>query len=112
MRHGLLTVAIAALWLSSVGAEPQILVQEALLRAKPAVAIVVAEVGAEVAMNCGGRDIRVTPPPFRETGTGWFIDPNGRMVTNAHVVSPAYQPPQWLENQLDERRAAAGGEPG
>src|SRR5262249_59554983 len=68
-------------------------VQEILLRAKPAVALVVSEVAAEVTTTCptGGAQ-QVSPAPFRETATGWFINPNGWLVTNGHVASPAYQP--------------------
>jgi len=78
-------------------------VQEILLRAKPAVALVVSEVAAEVIVACpsGGRQ-RVTPPPFRETGTGWFISPSGWVITNGHVVSPAHQPKQDITRQLLE----------
>lgn len=71
-------------------------VQEALLRAKPAVALVIAEVTTEVQVDCGRGPVRVKPPMLRETGTAWFVDPAGWMVTNAHVVSPAHQPPGWL----------------
>src|SRR5262249_57709086 len=68
-------------------------VQEVLLRAKPAVALVVSEVAAEVTVTCpsGGRQ-QVTPPPVRETGTGWFISPSGWRIPNGHVGSPAPPP--------------------
>ncbi|PYM35381.1 MAG: hypothetical protein DME17_12925, partial [Candidatus Rokuibacteriota bacterium] len=52
-------------------------VQEALLRAKPAVALVSAEVRAEVTMSCGRGPVTVTPSPFIETGTAWFVDGRG-----------------------------------
>ena len=86
-----------------VAAAPAPSVQEILLRAKPAVALVVSEVAAEVIVACpsGGRQ-RVTPPPFRETGTGWFISPSGWVITNGHVVSPAHQPKQDITRQLLE----------
>jgi hypothetical protein len=78
-------------------------VQEVLLRAKPAVALVVSEVTAEVTVACpsGGKQ-QVTPPPFRETGTGWFINPSGWVITNGHVVSPAHEPKQAIAQQLLE----------
>jgi len=86
-------------------------VQEVLLRAKPAVALVVSEVTAEVTVTCpiGGKQ-QVTPPPFRETGTGWFINPSGWVITNGHVVSPAHRPKQTIRQELVERgvRQACG----
>ena len=80
-------------------------VQEALLRAKPAVAMVVAEVAAEVTVSCGGRETTAAAAPFRETGTGWFISPGGWMITNAHVVSPARQTPKWVADKLAQSGA-------
>ena len=78
-------------------------VQEILLRAKPAVALVVSEVAAEITVACpGGGKQQITPPPFRETGTGWFISPSGWVITNGHVVSPAHQPQQDVAQQLLE----------
>jgi hypothetical protein len=82
-------------------------VQEALLRAKPAVALVVAEVGGDVRVRCGaGAETTVTPPPFRETGTGWFVAPSGWLITNAHVVSPAHRPPDWLAREQTQKAIA------
>ncbi len=79
-------------------------VQEALLRAKPAVALVVAEVGGPVAVRCGaGAETTATPTPFRETGTGWFIASSGWLITNAHVVSPAHRPPDWLAKERAQK---------
>src|SRR5437867_5634509 len=53
------------------------------------VSLVVAEVGSEVIVTCGGGGEKlIRPAPFRETGTGWFISPSGWMITNAHLVSP------------------------
>jgi hypothetical protein len=50
-------------------------VQEALLRAKPAVAVVVTELASEVMLRCAGREVRVTSAPFRQTdekpAPGW-----------------------------------------
>jgi S1-C subfamily serine protease len=84
-------------------AQGTISVQEALLRAKPAVVLVVAEVSAEVTLDCGSGSTKVTPPVFRETGTGWFVDPDGWVVTNGHVVQPAHETPRWLVNQQAQR---------
>lgn len=84
-----------------------ITLQEALLRAKPAVVLIVAEVAAEVTLNCGSGPTTVTPPVFRETGTGWFIDgARGFIITNGHVVQPAHEPPRWLVNQQAQRAVA------
>lgn len=86
-------------------------VQEILLRAKPAVALIVSEVAADVTVTCpGGGKQHVAPAPFRETGTGWFINPSGWVITNGHVVSPAYQPKPEISRELLERgvRQACG----
>ena len=90
-------------WGTSADADRVLTVQEALLRAKPAVALVIAEVVAEVSLNCGSGETRVTPPPFRETGTGWFIDARGLLITNGHVVQPAHTPPRWMINSFARR---------
>jgi rhodanese-related sulfurtransferase len=78
-------------------------IQEALLRAKPAVALVTASVGAEITMDCGQGPITVTPAPFMETGTGWFIDGRGYLITNAHVVDPVYRMPPWVTHELKKK---------
>ncbi len=78
-------------------------VQEAILLAKPAVALVTAEVRAEVTMNCGNRTVTVRPIPFVETGTGWFIDGRGYLITNAHVVDPAHRVPPWVTHELKKK---------
>src|SRR5262249_2902436 len=84
-------------------AQPSITVQEAMLRVTPAVVLVIAEVTAEVTLDCGSGPTTVTPPAFRETGTGWFLDERGLLVTNGHVVQPAHTPPRWLINQQAQR---------
>jgi hypothetical protein len=63
-------------------------------------------VAAEVTVDCGSGPTTVKPPVFRETGTGWFIDGNGWMVTNGHVVQPAHETPRWLVNQHAQRGVA------
>src|SRR2546427_10975343 len=91
------------------GAEPS--VQETVLRARPAVLLVLAEVTSEVTVTCPtGGPRRVTPVPFRETGTGWFISPSGWVVTNGHVVSPAHRPHKGIAEQQIEQgvRQACG----
>ncbi len=107
MRRALLAGLLALASTTADAAE--VSVQEALLRAKPAVALVVSEVSSEVHLKCaGGGDVRVTPPAFRETGTGWFINPSGSVITNAHVVSPAFRPPEWLRTQQAQKAARPG----
>jgi S1-C subfamily serine protease/rhodanese-related sulfurtransferase len=88
---------------SPLAAERGLTIQEVFLRAKPAVVLVIAEVNAEVTLDCGGGTQTVTPPVFRETGTGWFVDGRGWIITNGHVIQPAYSPPRWLINQQAQR---------
>ena len=78
-------------------------VQETVLRAKPATVLIISEVSAEVTLNCGGGIQSITPTAFRETGTGWFIDPAGWVITNGHVIQPAHDTPRWLVNQMAQR---------
>ena len=93
-------------------AERPLTVQEALLRAKPAVALIVAEVTAEVRAKCGGRDVQATPKVFSATGTGWFIAADGRLITNAHVVQPAYRPAEAMRRGWTRQAAEAACLPG
>ena len=67
--------------------------QEAILRAKPAATLIEARVEAEVTLNCGQGPVIVRPAPFIETGTGWFVDGRGYVITNAHVVDPVHRLP-------------------
>jgi S1-C subfamily serine protease len=86
-------------------AQPALSRQEALLRAKPAVALVVAEIGGEVTVRCSASSgvTKVTPPPFRETGTGWFVGSSGWLVTNARVVLSAHRPPGFIVSERSAR---------
>jgi S1-C subfamily serine protease len=97
----------AVTWTMHADAQQPLSVQETVLRAKPATVLVISEVSAEVTLNCGGGPQTVTPPVFRETGTGWFIDPAGWVVTNGHVVQPAHEVPRWLVNQHAQRAVSA-----
>ncbi len=78
-------------------------VQEAIQRANPGVALVTARVDAEVTMNCGKGPVTVKPAPFVETGTGWFVDGRGWVVTNAHVVDPVHRNPPWVAHELKKK---------
>ncbi len=105
-RFGLVATAFGVLAAGLAGAahaQTSVTIQEAILRAKPAVVLVIAEVAAEVTLNCGSGPTTVTPPAFRETGTGWFVDGRGWIITNGHVVQPAHTPPRWLVNQQAQR---------
>jgi S1-C subfamily serine protease/rhodanese-related sulfurtransferase len=77
--------------------------QEAILLATPAVALVTAQVDAEVTLNCGTGPVTVQPAPFVQTGTGWFIDGRGWVITNAHVVDPVHREPPWVGHDLKKK---------
>jgi len=105
MRHAtsaLLTLGLLAM--APVMAAGQALsLQEVILRTKPATVLVVSEIASEVTVDCGSGAEKVAPNPFRETGTGWFIDSNGSIVTNGHVVQPAHELPRWVENEQAQK---------
>src|SRR5437870_2766051 len=90
--------------LSAVLAGPHVAsaltVQEAILRAKPAVVLITSRIDGEVTLNCGQGPVIVNPAPFIETGTGWFVDGRGYLITNGHVVDPAYSLPPWVTHEL------------
>src|SRR5438093_13647270 len=69
--------------------------QEAILRAKPAAVLIEARVEAEVTLNCGQGPVIARPAPFIETGTGWFVDGRGFVITNPPVADPASPSPAW-----------------
>src|SRR5712692_11209571 len=54
-------------------------------------------------MNCGTGQVTVKPPPFVETGTGWFVDGRGYVITNAHVVDPVHRLPLWVIHELKKK---------
>jgi len=104
MRSLPAVVAAVLVLLSSAAHAQEISLQEMLLRAKQAVAVVVAEVGGRVTLRCGGAEKTITPAPYRESGTGFFVSPRGWVVTNAHVVFVAQEPPRgWLSSHLVEK---------
>ena len=57
-------------------------------------------IDAEVTLNCGAGPVTVQTAPFVETGTGWFVDGRGWVVTNGHVVDPAHRMPAWVVHEL------------
>lgn len=75
-----------------------------VLRATQAVAVVVAEVGGQITLRCDGAEKIVTPTPYRENATGFFVSPRGWVITNAHVVYVAQEPPRhWMTAHLVEK---------
>lgn len=107
MRRVLLVVLLALAPVAASADEPS--VQEVLLRAKPAVALVVAEVASRVTLRCaGGGETTETPAPLHETGTAWFISASGWAITNAHVVSAAHRPGESLKAQQAQKAARPG----
>ena len=83
-----------------VAASAQPTVQEIVVAAKPAVVLVTARVDADVMLTCGAGQVTVNATPFVETGTGWFVDGRGWLITNAHVVDPAHTLPPWVQEEL------------
>jgi rhodanese-related sulfurtransferase len=102
VKRSLLGVLLAVACVSAPAAAA-VTVQEVILRTKPAVALVTARIDAEVTMDCGQGPVTVKPAPFIETGTGWFIDGRGWVITNAHVVEPAYRLPPWVTHELKKK---------
>jgi S1-C subfamily serine protease len=98
-RKFLAALAMAAVPVAAHAAEP-LTVQEIVLRAKPAVALVTARVDAQITVDCGAGLVTVTPPPYEEIGTGWFVDGRGYLVTNAHVVEAAHALPPKVAHDL------------
>ena len=98
-----LGLVLAALVLLAPVPASAVTIQEAMLIAKPAVALVTAEVRAEVTLNCGRGEKTVRPTPFVETGTGWFIDGRGYVITNGHVVDPVHRMPAWVIHELKKK---------
>ncbi len=98
-----LVLGLAALTLLAPAAASAVSIQEALLLATPAVALVTAEVRGEVTMNCGRGTVTVRPTPFVETGTGWFVVGTGYLITNAHVVDPVHRMPPWVRHELKKK---------
>jgi len=99
----MLGLLIASAWLAVPRSTAAFSIQEAILRVKPGVVLITVEVRADVTMNCGRGPVTVSPAPFIETGTGWFVDGRGFLITNAHVVDPAYRMPPWVTHELKKK---------
>jgi S1-C subfamily serine protease len=97
-------IVLALAVLPAAVSAQELTLQEMVLRAKPAVTVVVAEVGARVTLRCAGADRTIRPIPYRESGTGFLISPRGWLITNAHLVYVAHDPPRrWMTTHLVEK---------
>jgi S1-C subfamily serine protease/rhodanese-related sulfurtransferase len=99
----MLGLLLAGAWLGAPSRIAAYSVQEAILRVKPAVVLITTEVRGDVTLNCGRGPITVSPAPYIETGTGWFVDGRGYLITNAHVVDPAHRLPPWVTYELKKK---------
>lgn len=99
----MLGLLLVGAWLGAPSLLAAYSVQEAILRVKPAVVLITTEVRGDVTLNCGRGPITVSPAPYIETGTGWFVDGRGYVITNAHVVDPAYRLPPWVTHELKKK---------
>jgi S1-C subfamily serine protease/rhodanese-related sulfurtransferase len=99
----MLGLLLAGAWLGAPARTSAYTVQEAILRVKPAVVLITTEVNGDVTLNCGQGPVTVSPAPYVETGTGWFVDGRGYVITNAHVVDPAHRTPPWVTHELKKK---------
>src|SRR5438094_8946262 len=112
MRAVVAGLLLATAWLAEPPAAAALSVQEAILRAKPGVALVTAEIRADVTMNCGHGPVEVSPAPFVETGTGWLVAGRGLLITKAHIMDPPHRRPPRVAHELKTRAIhKARGEP-
>src|SRR5437588_9969610 len=103
MRALVLGLLFSGAWLGAPTRTAAYSVQEAILRVKPAVVLITTTVGGDVTLNCGRGPVTVSPAPYIETGTGWFVDGRGYVITNAHVVDPAHRQPPWVTHEQKKK---------
>jgi Trypsin-like peptidase domain len=120
-QHGVACRATVSLLMAGCVSAPAVAgaltAQEAILRAKPAAVLVTSRIGGDVVVDCGVGPSRVTPTAFTQTGSGWFVDGRGYVVTNAHVVFPPSAASElrriaieevWVEPELRARGLTPG----
>src|SRR2546427_3378702 len=103
MRALMLGLVLSGAWLGAPTRTAAYSIQEAILRVKPAVVLITTTVGGDVTLNCGRGPVTVSLALYIETGTGWFVDGRGYVITNAHVVDPAYRLPPWVTHELKKK---------
>src|SRR3989442_540652 len=95
MRAFVAGFLLATGWLAEPRAAAALSVQEAILRAKPAVAPCAAEARAGGARSCGRGRVGVSPAPVSGRGAGWFGAGRGSLITSARGGDPAPRRAPW-----------------